>query len=54
MPDKIELRAFPSSTTEALTMLYLQNQNLKNMTPEELAKIYKEISERIWKELNDR
>lgn len=33
---------FPMNKVEALTMLYLQNQDLKNITPEQLATMYKE------------
>lgn len=33
---------FPMNKVEALTMLYLQNQDLKNTTPEQLATMYKE------------
>lgn len=31
---------FPSSRTEALAMLYLQNQDLKGKSPEELQAMY--------------
>lgn len=33
---------FPINKVEALTMLYLQNQDLKNTTPEQLAVMYQE------------
>lgn len=35
--------AFPSTRVEALTILYLQNQDLSSLTPEELAKKYSEV-----------
>lgn len=37
------LKSYPSDKVEALTMLYLQNQNLKDLTPEELAAKYKDV-----------
>ena len=38
---------FPSGYAEALTMLYLQSQDLSSSTPEELAKLYWETYYRI-------
>lgn len=40
MSDQIKLHSFPSNRNEALTMLYLQNQNLSNLSPEELSQKY--------------
>lgn len=40
--DDISFRTFPNSRNEAITMLYLQNQNLEGKTPEELAALYAE------------
>lgn len=34
------LRTFPDSYVEALTMLYLERQDLTGKTPEELAEMY--------------
>ena len=34
------LRIFPDSYVEALTMLYLERQDLTGKTPEELAEMY--------------
>ena len=36
----VSYSAFPSSTSEALAMLYLQNQDLKGKTPEEIQTLY--------------
>lgn len=38
---------FPSNKTEALTMLYLQTQNLAGLSPEQLAEKYQETYARI-------
>jgi hypothetical protein len=49
MSDTVTLSTFPANRTEALTLLYLQNQNLTNVTPEQLADLYKETQDRIHK-----
>lgn len=41
---------FPMNKVEALTMLYLQNQDLKNITPEQLATMYKETEATIFRQ----
>lgn len=46
MPDTT-LRTFPDSKLEALTMLYLQNQDLSELTPEALLDKYDETYEKI-------
>lgn len=38
---------FPSTKIDALTILYLQNQDLTNISPEELVKLYDDTHERI-------
>ena len=43
----VSLNTFPSSKISALTMLYLKNQDLSNLTPEELLDKYDEIYDRI-------
>ena len=45
--DQTNLHTFPSKKIEALTMLYLQNLNVSDMTPKELADKYDEVYEKI-------
>ena len=40
MNNDINLSTFPSSTLEALAMLYTKNQDLKGKSATEIAKIY--------------
>lgn len=40
-------QAFPATEVEALAMLYLQNQDLSNVTPEGLLDMYYEACQRI-------
>ncbi|MDF2590284.1 MAG: hypothetical protein K0S41_4127 [Anaerocolumna sp.] len=47
MSESITLNTFPSGKASALTMLFLEKQNLSSMTPEELADKYSEIYDRI-------
>jgi len=47
MSDKVNLSTFPSSRVSALAMLYLQNQDLSNVTPEEIVDKYNEAYARI-------
>lgn len=44
MPDN---KNFPSSKIEALTMLYLQKQDLSNLSPEEVMDKYQETYDKI-------
>ncbi len=46
MSDK-NLNIFPADKHEALTMLFLQNQDLSNLKPVELANKYKEVHAEI-------
>lgn len=46
------LKSFPSSKEEALTMLFLQNQDLSSLSPEELAKEYEDAKLKIHKFFN--
>lgn len=41
--DQTNLYTFPTNKNEALTMLYLQNLNVSEMTPEELVDKYDEV-----------
>jgi hypothetical protein len=40
MANDVNLNTFPSNRSEALTMLYLQNQDLSNKTPGEIVELY--------------
>lgn len=42
MNDNVSLHTFPDNKSEALTMLYLQNQDLSNMTPKDIFDKYVE------------
>lgn len=50
MPDTV-FRTFPDSKLEALAMLYLQNQDLSGLTPEELLDKYDDTYKKL-KEYN--
>lgn len=43
MSDSNNSKVFPSTKFEALTMLYLQNQDLTGISPEKLLDNYEEI-----------
>lgn len=45
---EVRLNTFPSNKIEALAMLYLQNRDLKNKTPEQLLDMYYEAYERLY------
>lgn len=45
--DDVILRSFPSNECEALAMLYVQNQDLSNVSPEELLDKYQDAYEKI-------
>ncbi len=47
-----EPKPFPSSKVEALTLLYLQNQDLSGKTIEEIVALYDEIYKRATKASN--
>lgn len=42
-----KLKTFPANKYDALTMLFLQNQDLSNLKPEELANKYNEVHAKI-------
>lgn len=48
MPDNI-LNTFPASEAQALALLYVQNQDLSGLTPEEIYDKYRDAYERIYK-----
>lgn len=47
MADEINLSTFPPNRVKALTMLYLERQDLSGITPSELVKKYLEVEEEI-------
>lgn len=47
MSDKTKLSIFPKNRLSELTMLYLQNQNLSDLTPEQLLDKYDEVYDSI-------
>lgn len=49
---KVSLSTFPSNRFDALTILYMQNQDLSSKTPEDLANMYEEVRDRIHKEFD--
>ena len=46
--DVYELSAFPKDVVEALTMLYLERQDLSGKSPQELVTLYNETREEIY------
>lgn len=54
MDEKTVLHVFPSNKVEALTMLYLDHQDISSLTPTELASKYKEAYEEIHKALKSK
>ena len=48
MPDNI-LNTFPASEAQALALLYVQNQDLSGLTPEEIYDKYRDAYECIYK-----
>ena len=53
MSDKVSLNTFPASETQALALLYVQNQDLSGLTPEEIYEKYRDAYERIHDCRND-
>ncbi|WP_028273665.1 hypothetical protein [Atopococcus tabaci] len=47
MANDINLNTFPGSSLEALTMLYLENQDLSDLSPTELTRKYFEVYHEI-------
>lgn len=43
MSDNVNLSTFPCSRAEALTMLYLKNQDLSNLSISEIAQKYTDV-----------
>lgn len=47
MSENVTFNTFPHNKVEALAMLYLQNQDLSKVTPEELLNLYVDTYEEI-------
>lgn len=47
MDSKVELHTFPENEIQALALLYLQNRDLSDLSPEELYDEYKDTYDRI-------
>lgn len=47
MSNDVTLRTFPRSSIEALAMLYVENQDLSDSTPEQILDMYQDAYERI-------
>ncbi len=47
MSNKIKLSTFPTNRAEALTMLYLERQDLEKLSPHELVEKYLRVEEEI-------
>ena len=52
MANDIRLSTFPSNRIEALTMLYLQNQDLSSLSPEEIFDKYQDAYTAIKKKIS--
>lgn len=53
MSDKVSFNTFPSTESQALALLYVQNQDLSGLTPEEIYDKYRDAYERIHNCRND-
>ena len=47
MPNETNLYTFPKNKLDALTMLYLKNQDLSSLTPEKLFELYEKTYQKI-------
>ena len=50
MSDKVTLNTFPASEIQALALLYIRNQDLSGLSPEEVYDKYRDAYERINKQ----
>lgn len=46
--DRTELHTFPDNRIDALTMLYLSQQNLKSISPSDLVDLYNRVRKEIF------
>lgn len=54
MSDKVTLNTFPASEIQALALLYVRNQDLSGLSPEEVYDKYRDAYERIGKYRRDK
>lgn len=54
MSNEVNLRTFPATKSESLTMLYLQNQDLSKLTPQELVDKYDEVNKLVRKQISSK
>ena len=54
MSNENKLTSFPSTKAEVLAMLYLRNQDLSGVSPEELYDAYEDAYNRIKKHQSDK
>lgn len=47
MSNDVTLKTFPRSPQEALAMLYVKNQDLSGLTPEQILDMYQDAFEKI-------
>ncbi|MGG0185156.1 hypothetical protein [Bacillus rhizoplanae] len=47
MSNNVDLNTFPSNRVQALTMLYLQNQDLTDKSPSEIVDLYLSVTQEI-------
>lgn len=53
MADQISLNSFPCNESEALAILYMQNQDLSEKFPEDLAVLYVDAETKIKNAISD-
>lgn len=53
MSESVSFTSFPSNKIDAVTMLYLQNQDLSGLTPEQIADKYDDAYYAIKQRFND-
>lgn len=47
MPNEVNLSTFPETEYEALALLYVQNQDLSDATPEEIYNLYFDAKQKM-------
>ena len=53
MDNEVNFNAFPKSYIQALTILYLNNQDLSEATPEDITNLYCDTIRRVIRASND-